>query len=489
MKALGERLNPVLVKEVRQALRGRMFRILFMLTLSAAAAMSVVVLARLSSDSDASVWGRRVFQGMHAVYAVAVIVLLPLIANRSMASERDERTLDALLVSGLSTARIVRGKWLASGVLLLLFLSACAPFLALGYVLYGLDVLTSLFLVACTSALGWGTSLLGILLAAVARNRVLDTLLLALQVFVAIGGLSMWLALAARVEIFGAFRSVTLDEFLWGAGVWLVLFGLLLAWLFGLAVAAVAHPEENASTRLRIVALLSTLAMALSCLLPTFLDGDGETSEQFLMVAVFLVCVFNLTLVTEPDALGRRASADLRHGRVTRPLAAWLLPGGGRGMVLFVAQLALLVAAGVGALLWDTNRPDTPFVGLLTAVVVALTYSGYPAWFASRPRLSAQARNSLRLLMLVLMPMVALASMLVGLVSGSKSLAEGEALINPFWVLSRNVDRSGAPEFAGLVLHGLLALGALALNWRRMWEAHSEVEALRRAPEVRREAA
>ena len=65
-----------------------------------------------------------------------------------MAAERQDNNPDLLYVTTLSPARIIFGKFLCSAYIVLLFFSACMPFMAFTNLLRGVDLPTVFFILA-----------------------------------------------------------------------------------------------------------------------------------------------------------------------------------------------------------------------------------------------------------------------------------------------------------------------------------------------------
>ena len=126
LEALGERLNPVLVKELRAALRGRYFRSAFAVLLSLATVASVGFMI-LSSPACGSNQGSVYFVLLAASMSIGLHVLVPFSAMLSMTAESDEHTLELLQLSGLGASRIVLGKLFSTLVQALLVFSAFLP--------------------------------------------------------------------------------------------------------------------------------------------------------------------------------------------------------------------------------------------------------------------------------------------------------------------------------------------------------------------------
>ena len=157
---ISDGLNPVLVKEVRQSLRGRFFKVSFWLTLMVATFVGLgVMLYMQASEVEGSerVFGPTFFIAMFGCLVVATQVLVPFSAFLSMGSEWDENTFDLLVLSNLRPRQVILGKVLSAAVQALLFYSAFGPFLVFAFLLRGVD------LMAIAAALG--VSMVGSILA------------------------------------------------------------------------------------------------------------------------------------------------------------------------------------------------------------------------------------------------------------------------------------------------------------------------------------
>lgn len=142
-----DRLNPIVVRELRQSVRGRFTLIAFMLFL----VVMLLTSALFVANNEAS--GPELAQIMFAILMVVCILLIPFMFGVRSALEREREQMDLLFVSTLSPNRIVGGKLIAASVVSLLFFSAAAPFLTLTYFLRGVDVLTILVVLLLLFAL------------------------------------------------------------------------------------------------------------------------------------------------------------------------------------------------------------------------------------------------------------------------------------------------------------------------------------------------
>ncbi|MBI3462847.1 MAG: ABC transporter permease, partial [Planctomycetes bacterium] len=116
LEPLGDRINPILVKETRQALKSRQFLVTFLLLLVASLLVSFGGVAIVGPDLGYRSAGVGFFIAYYAVLAFAVFVVVPFGAYRSLASEQEERTFELLSITTLRPRQIVAGKLLSAVV-------------------------------------------------------------------------------------------------------------------------------------------------------------------------------------------------------------------------------------------------------------------------------------------------------------------------------------------------------------------------------------
>jgi hypothetical protein len=158
---IDDRLNPILVKEVRQSLRGKYFRVLFWITLGVGTLIGLSVVASLGGgDSDET--GQVFFMSMFGVLSAAVHCFVPFSAFLSTSAEWDENTYDLLVISNLRPRQIVQGKLLSALIQALLYYSTFGPFLVFAFLLNGVDLLSIVALLSGSLATCVALTMLGI---------------------------------------------------------------------------------------------------------------------------------------------------------------------------------------------------------------------------------------------------------------------------------------------------------------------------------------
>ncbi len=161
-------LNPVLVKELRQAVRSRVLTSAIMTLLVALFLAAVAFLVRhgFVPEEDSKL-GLPVYRAFLGILTAASAFFLPLYICARLAAERREGGLDLMFITALKPEQIVTGKLLCGACLGLMFVSVCMPFMAFTNLLRGLDLPTVLFVLVCLWAVVWLELQFGILIACV----------------------------------------------------------------------------------------------------------------------------------------------------------------------------------------------------------------------------------------------------------------------------------------------------------------------------------
>ena len=142
---LDDWLNPIVVKELRQAVRSRVVVVALMLFLLLQIALFGLHVLQIetahSQNEEIFSAGRQVFRILQGAL-LGTCLLVPIYAGLRLGAERSDTNVDLLFISTLRPRAIVSGKLLAALVLVLLIFSACTPFMTFSYLLRGLDMPT-----------------------------------------------------------------------------------------------------------------------------------------------------------------------------------------------------------------------------------------------------------------------------------------------------------------------------------------------------------
>lgn len=348
---IDDRLNPILVKEVRQALRGRYFKVTYGLTLIAATLVGIVCL--LAAVNDESV-GQTYFLGIYLCMATAMIGLVPFQAFVAASGSGRGGQSELMQLTALRPRQILAGGLLASFVQSGLVLAALAPFLALSFLLPGVDLSVLIFVVLYTLLFSACVSCVTLSASFLTENRLLRVI-----VMVFLGGWQFGLVSAAvpgvseLVENSSELQDPEV-QVIFAIFAGLAIFIALFAFIGG--TLRISHPEENRSTPLRVL----MFGFALAGLAFTFVGMRSSHAEAEGFVLAYLALGFAMLLPSgifagESERLGRRVQVTAPKNALVALLVTPFMPGGGNGALFNGLILALF---GSIMLLFPTVQPD-----------------------------------------------------------------------------------------------------------------------------------
>lgn len=348
-EAIGDRLNPILVKETRQALKSRQFTLWFVLLLAGCWVTTLGAVALIGPSIYYVSAGRYLLTAYYVILAVPLIVVAPFSAYRSLSSEHEESTRDLLEVSTLTSLQLVNGKLGGALLQVIVYLSALAPCIAFTYLLRGVELRAILLLLVYAVLASIGLSAVGLLVAASTRAKYAQVVM-----SVTFAG-SLFTALATLLST--ATGVLALDaRFLRGYDFWLVnaaaltLYATTLAVVYAGAVSLCTFSAANRSTALRWAVLAQQTAYVAWVawgVIAGWLDRD--TLAWALVVAVVYWFVAGALMSGESPTLSMRVRRTLPRSLAGRLLLTWLSPGSGSGYVFAVANVVMLAALTAAA--------------------------------------------------------------------------------------------------------------------------------------------
>ncbi len=429
-ESFSDRLNPVLVKEMRQALRGKAFRSSYLFVLLTASLLGfVVITANAARPGDDSL-GAQFFLPLYGTLALGLCTLLPITCFQSMSAEWEGSTHDLLVLSELTPARILRGKLLTALAQGLLFASAFLPLLALAALMPGIDLVRAGVLLGVLPIASGSLCALALSIAALSKSG-------GYRGFV-LGGLSLILIGCAWVLVVfagAAVRGGLVDrEFDLATLLAFAAIGLVGVYLYLTALGPLSHPEENASTPVRVY-LTGAVIVALAAILGIrwFWVRDDEFLSAITMA--FLVGGFFplLGLVTERKALGRRVAREIQRRKTPVLFAPWL-PGRDRALLLSALVTLPVALTPLGYRLFegkDFTHFDLIPLGIWPYLMMYLALAPI---FLGRFCETIGGRWRARVLVVSIAVGAALLPTLGGALLDIDGLESGIHLGNPFWI-------------------------------------------------------
>lgn len=346
---LDDLLNPIVVKELRQAVKSRIVMAALMLFL---VIQLSILLFTLSFDDHRSVdrdlatmhAGREIFQVLQGILLGTCMLLVPTYAGIRLAAEHSDTNVDLLFISTLRPRSIIAGKLQASIVLILLIFSACAPFMTFTYLLRGIDI-PSIVLVLVLDFLAVLLGTQGaIFLGAVPANVGLK-LMLGLVGLGALGTL-FGNAMGASLELLDLGLGSRLDTlaFWLVAGALVIVIVGVIGLLFTWSVAIVSPPSSNRALPVRLYLLGFWLVTAGAAALLTYYFYQPLPLYLWMDSLAVLFCALILIAINEREQWGFRMTRTIpRRWWLSGPL--FLLYSGAAGGVLFLVLLLALTIA------------------------------------------------------------------------------------------------------------------------------------------------
>jgi hypothetical protein len=343
-------LSPLVVKEVRQVVRGREFNLSFGASLVAglAIAFSGAGVA-LTGDGTSGGWTFIALMGCLAFLGLAVV---PLGAFNALRQERAEQTLELITLTALSPRRIVIGKLLAQGVKLATLFAAMAPFIAMSFLLGGIDFVT--ILVSLVLLFMWSLWACAgcVFLSTLFKSRAMSGVIFGVAGIVAILALAMGrtllLAASRGMPVFAPVGfGPTGSPQIWILAIATTIWLTTIVNLVLLAENRLRLPTEDRVTPLRVGFFVQFLLIAIWALVfRNEPPGVRAMAAQVLMVVGggHLAVVATFT-VTEDLTVSRQMLRRLTSSSPWRWLIAIFRPGGGRGAAYVLVQMAILLAA------------------------------------------------------------------------------------------------------------------------------------------------
>lgn len=346
----GDRMNPILVKETRQALKSRQFVTTFSVLLVASLAWTIIGSLQGMPAIYHTPSAPRMLIGYYLLLAVPMLLIVPLAAYRSLESEVDEGTLDLLSVTSLSPRQIITGKLASASLQMMLYLVVLFPSVAYAYTLRGIDLPTLGLLMGMLIATGLALTMVALFFAPVSAGRTGQ--IASLLVVTAILIWAEFLVGPVAFQLIRGGNPLALSDTL-VLVVCVLGFGISFCVLLLIATAARLTPEsENRSTGIRIAILAHLLIVIAVCGFAVRWFARQGLSEELsaipLGLSVYLVAFWTIVgsmVCAESAVMTPRIRRELPGTFLGRLFLTWLTPGPATGLVFATVTLAITLAA------------------------------------------------------------------------------------------------------------------------------------------------
>lgn len=349
-------MSPMLVKELRQGMRSRVFMLAFFIT------QILMILSVSFSLSAAGTRGDtvRFFDGLFwALVGAPLLLVMPVRAFGGIGREIRACTLDLILLTRLSAWRVLVGKWCALVAQTLLLVCSILPYVVLRYFLGGVNLLddlqTAFLLTLASAALTAVTLALSPYQSKILRGLFIIGFMFLIQAspfiigMMAAGAVSSgpgsdplfhWRLYAALILYFPAFILFALQS---GAG-------------------RIAPPAENHAALKRLTGFVFLLAA------PILIWLGIEPEISFAVTLFCLVPLAADSLTEDPPRVPAVYANFVRRGLWGRIAASFLLPGWPFALIYIV--LIGIGVAGLARFVDGAIRPNDLILPALGATLL-----------------------------------------------------------------------------------------------------------------------
>lgn len=344
----GDWLNPILVKETRQALKSSQFAITFVLVLVAGWIATIAVVSFIGPRIFYSADGGTLLFWYYLILSLPLMVVVPLSAFRSLTAEREDNTYELLSITTLKPRQIISGKLGSSIAQMAVYFSAITPCLAFTYLLRGVDLPTIAILLTFAFFWSLGLCMVGILLATLTEQRFA-------QVFILVAFVAALFLMFYLSGLLGYYASYLGRAAAWGVGneFWLAvaLMATFYITFFALAFFAsagmITFTSENRSTPLRTCMIVQQAAFV-GWVSAAWLSSDyepGILAVSGCFAAIYWYAMGTM-LTAERPGMSQRIRRRLPQSYFGRMFFSWFNPGPASGYVFVIANITAL------ALIW-----------------------------------------------------------------------------------------------------------------------------------------
>jgi ABC-type transport system involved in multi-copper enzyme maturation permease subunit len=407
--------NAIWMREMRQSARlARTPWVLFGLTLTLSLLMcSIGGLAAARQTTPAAIGGA-LFQIFFSLAYLVVVIVGPAVAANGVASEREGRTWEAVLLTGLTPKQIARGKFMAAYTTIALYIVVLAPVGALSFLFGGVtatEVVVAfvfLFLIAGL-AVAFGLAVSSLMSSL--RGAIVVTLMLAIVIgpvlyfvfgFLASLGIhSIW---SEVPEAFPVWLPLAYSRSKFGLEYLLLLVAIPLlvvvapAWfLYESTIANLSGEADDRSTGLKRWFFFCTPFVALACSVPTAVADDDGARRALAVVGLSVLALYlafcAMLFAAEPPGPSRRVRVHWereRAGLTKRffgpglPKTAALVAGLGLACIALGASVDIALLEVLGTSARRGTHGEEVFFFALYECGFFVFVAGLTAWLRAR---------------------------------------------------------------------------------------------------------
>lgn len=341
-------LNPIVVKELRQAVRSKFViaaLILFLVIQLFTIGIHLMMSEGISSDFRG---GQRVFYTLQSILVFTCLIFIPAYTGIRLNNERSGTSVDLLFATAIRPGAVIRGKFLAGVILCILIYSAFMPFMTFTYLLRGID-LPSVFLALAAGFLAVMVAIqVAIFLACVRAG-------LALKIFFAVVGLLFAMRYLFFILIYsvgvarGGVGAAAARSFWAPTSSALISVAACTGILYVLSVALISPASSNRMLPVRVYAVAMWMVTGAYVGFQLIRRPHYDLAVAWGDTMVLLFSIGLWIAASEREKPSVRVAATIPRPWLLRLVAFFLYTGAAGGVALSLVMIGLTIA-GIYAL-------------------------------------------------------------------------------------------------------------------------------------------
>jgi hypothetical protein len=417
--------NPILLRELRRRMRGRMLVFSIILYVSALCGVAYVIMLFMTRDivfttagvsqqliNDLSEIGRVLFYAMLGIQGLLVIIVAPVLTAGTVTMEREKKTFEFLQVTTIKPGTFVLGNLMSTGFYVLLVMICSLPIMSLVFLYGGVspgDVLKAFGIMLLASAT---LSSIGMFISST-RERTRGAIggMLGILFIIYIIGGSGGAALVARMRggpsLGGLLRMFPSNVYGVHISPWIIAVGFCVLIILGFVIVAARKVYD---TRNRSFSFLQTLIVFLVILFILMgfmwrnLNNDSLTLFLFVTTAIIVAMIVNCSI-------GERRIGD-EQWRLKKKYPSLRKVDEGFWfpvilLMIWLASFGLWYLVSTKMTLRLINYLPSILVAFLAFFVFAITASRLISLYISDRRAAARLTITLVIVVLGVLPAVA----------------------------------------------------------------------------------
>ncbi len=374
LNRLDDKINPIVVKELRQAINGRFIASILMLFLLISLATVAAFLLSDTALSDFEM-GRSALMTLQGILLAVCLLFLPAYAGVRLAAERSDVNVDLMFITTIPARAIVWGKLLASLILAGLIYSACMPFMTVTFLMRGVDLPSILIVLVISFVIVSISVMLGLLVASISTNRGLR-ILLALGLLGAMGAaFAMTMEISYDVLQRGIASSMGTKEFWLPASVFALIASCVMALLYVWTVALVRPPSANRMLPVRITTTIVWALMGMFAIGNAVYYLDSAPVEMWVFFSGLFFGICTVIAVCERESWGPRVASSIPRNPVLRRIAFVFYSGAAGGLVWAWLGFVLTIVIGRSSAEPILSVMTTPEIFSFTVALMLYFYA------------------------------------------------------------------------------------------------------------------